>query len=361
MANLNQQKQSSLTGLYRHGKQNTWGGEGSLVPIFEPGSAGGYIDVVKDFPWTLSPTWAKTSAPSVILKEFPVNESTIYRQTAFYTTGGLNGLVNTIASSQEPLAAYESLFPKSKSTGFRYNLPYFSEVNFSVTTPEWAALDGLEELGGVVKQGANVFAEGLGDLIGSAAGAVGKVAGGIYGTAYPKVGIMDRPRLWKEHAPRTIEIKFTLFNTQNPDDWKKNRDLCMLLVNQNLYNKRDFITGIPPVFYEILVPGQHYSYAACTTNITILNKGNMRTLKLNEQGVDNFIPTAIVPDAYEISMTLVDMVVPSKNLFQQINNQEVYSRLISNTDERNSFEKGIDVIKKEGVLGAVEGAIKQFL
>jgi hypothetical protein len=288
------------------------------------------------------------------LKEFPVNESTIYRQTAAYGTGGLDTIVNLVATSQDPLAAYDSLFPKSKSTGFRYVLPYFSDVNFSVSTPEWASLDGLEELGGVVKQGANVFAEGLGDLIGGAASTVGKIGAGAYGTMYPKVGIMDRPRLWKEHAPRTIEIKFNLFNTQHPDDWKKNRDLCMLLINQNLYNKRDFITGIPPVFYEILVPGQHYSYAACVTNITVFNKGNMRTLKMDEQGVAGFIPSAIVPDAYEISISLTDMVVPSKNLFQQINNKEVYSRLITNTDERNSFQKGVDTVKKEGVLGALK-------
>jgi hypothetical protein len=91
--------------------------------------------------------------------------------------------------------------------------------------------------------------------------------------------------------------------------------LCWVLVNQNLFYKRDFITGIPPVYYEIIIPGQHYSFAACVTNLTINNRGNMRTLK------DNNGNDAIVPDVYEVVMTLTDMVMPSRNLFRAIQEQ----------------------------------------
>jgi hypothetical protein len=98
----------------------------------------------------------------------------------------------------------------------------------------------------------------------------------------------------------------------------------MLLVNQNLYNKRDLITSLPPVFYEVLVPGQHYSYASCVTNITIGNKGNMRKLSMKDKNI-----TCIVPDAYDVSITLTDMVMPSKNLFQQIENPKVITKMQS--------------------------------
>ena len=127
---------------------------------------------------------------------------------------------------------------------------------------------------------------------------------------------MDRPKLWSSHEFRTIEIKFPLFNTVGPSDWIKNRDLCWQLVNQNLFAKRDFITGIPPVYYEILIPGQHYSYAASVTNLTIYNRGNMRTL-LDKSGG----PT-IVPDVYEVNITLQDLVMPSQNLFQSIKQKQ---------------------------------------
>lgn len=334
-------QQQSLTGLYNITQQTTWFGEGALSPIFTPGPKGNFINVVKEFPWSTSPSWTKNTAPAVILKEFLVNESTIFRQTAFYTTGGFDAITNLALNSKNNLAPYEYLFPKDRPTGFIYYLPYFSDINFSVSTPEWTALDNLEQLGGAAKEGANFIAEGAGEF-GRTVSKYGKAGLALF---YPKVGVLDRPRLWKEHAPRQIDIKFTLFNTLDPQDWKKNRDLCTLLINQNLYNKRDFITGIPPVFYEILVPGQHYSYAACVTNITVYNRGNMRTLGQDEMKTQGFVPTAIVPDAYEIQIQLTDMVVPSKNLFQQINKKEVYSQAVSPTDERNSFGKSVDRLK----------------
>jgi hypothetical protein len=42
----------------------------------------------------------------------------------------------------------------------------------------------------------------------------------------------------------------------------------------------------------------------------------MRLLKLNGTPIN-------VPDAYEIEMTLTDMVMPSKNMFQSINSSKV--------------------------------------
>jgi hypothetical protein len=79
-----------------------------------------------------------------------------------------------------------------------------------------------------------------------------------------------------------------------------------------LFAKINVIVGIPPVYYEIYIPGQHYSYAASMTNLTIHNRGNMR--KLTDSGGTD----CIVPDAYDVNLTFTDMVMPSKNLFQQM-------------------------------------------
>jgi len=40
------------------------------------------------------------------------------------------------------------------------------------------------------------------------------------------------------------------------------------------------------------------------------------------------IGSAIIPDAYEVSITLTDMVIPSKNMFQQINIKKVHTRML---------------------------------
>ena len=290
------------------------------------------VDVVKEYPWTLSKNQELLNeVPYAILVEFAVDESTIQQQISYYGTGTATAL----KGNTDPLAPYEKLFPRN-STGNVYSFPYFSDINFQVNTSPWQSLDTLEQ--------GQKFAENVGGFLLGEDGAkgVGKIieaatsaTGAALAAAYPKVGIMDRPKLWSSHDFRTIEIKFPLFNTVGPNDWIKNRDLCWQLVNQNLFTKRDFVTGIPPVYYEILIPGQHYSYAASVTNLTIYNRGNMRTLLDNDGG-----PT-IVPDVYEVNITLQDLVMPSQNLFQSIRQKQKDITITNLKDAaRNSGRNG---------------------
>ena len=311
-------------------QQSLFNKTAGLASIYTPKGGTGkytYVNVVRGYPWTLSEN-ARSNAPAVILREFQVNETTIRRQAEFYITGAQN----FFNASNDILSPYENLYPKDRPTGFVYELPYFSEVNFEVNTPMWTSLDVLEQFSKAVTSGMGVLG---GPAAAATTEAVMKGVGGgamaALALSYPKVGITDRPRLWDSHEPRSINIKFPLFNTVGPSDWKKNRELCELLVNQNLYNKRDLITSIPPVFYELLVVGQHYSYASCVTQLTIYNRGNMRLLRDNDG-----IPVN-VPDVYEVDMTLTDMVMPSKNLFQSIKNKKVVSELV---DSSRGFTNG---------------------
>lgn len=329
-----------MANLFVPVEQTTANGQGSLAPIYAPppGRPGSYayINVTKDYPWTLSEAVRET-APRVILREFQINETQIRRQAAFYSAAApyvpIAGAGAAIKAATNPalqrsfhsgkgLEVYKELYPKDKPTGFVYDMPYFSDINFEVNTPPWASLDSLEAVKGI--------ASGIGKMLGGAAGSkavesfidIGGAAtmAGLAGT-YPKIGITDRPKLWNSHEPRTIQIKFPLFNTHSPDDWMRNRELCELLVNQNLYNKRDFITSIPPVFYELLIFGQHFSWASCVSNLTIYNRGNMRLVR--EGG-----KTYNVPDVYEINISLTDLVMPSKNMFQAINDNVVVTELV---------------------------------
>jgi hypothetical protein len=293
-------------------------GSGSLASLYKPGPASnnGYINVTKDFPWTLSQS-VRESAPIVFLKEFEINENQIKRQSLFYGAGTVNAF-----GTRDILDVYSQLYPKDRETGFTYSFPYFSDINFEVNTPMWDSLDTLEAAKNTITGIAGALGgKDVQQLIGKGIDVVG--AGAMAGLAamYPKVGITDRPRLWNSHEPRSIAVKFPLFNTYGPDDWFKNRELCELLVNQNLYNKRDFITSVPPVFYELTIPGQHFSIASCVTNLTIYNRGNMRILDRNGKKYN-------VPDVYEINITFTDMVMPSKNMFQSINESKVTTELV---------------------------------
>lgn len=315
---------------------------GAASKVWE--STNSTFDVVHNYRWTLSTKLNPNTpdsldeVPYIKLREYRVDESTIKTQLSYYLTGAGqtvqnvgqdtldtifdfgNGFLNSDINSPEInknkdvnlLAPYENLFPRNP-TGNNYILPYFDDINFEVNTPQWASLDTLEAGANFASAAAGVLGgEGAANIVGGLISGTAKAVGAGLALAYPKIGIMDRPKLWQSHDYRTIQIKFPLFNTVNADDWYKNRNLCWILVNQNLFTKRDFITGVPPVYYEVIIPGQHYSYAACVTNITIYNRGNMRKFK-EADGSD-----AIVPDAYEVSITLTDMVMPSRNLFQSI-------------------------------------------
>jgi len=262
------------------------------------------FNVLDDYRWTLSKKNDET--PYVTLTEYEVNESTITTQLGYYQRATKNLL------SEDPMSPYEGLFPRT-STGNTFKLPYFSDVNFEINTPVWQSLDTLQEGANVAKGVAGFLGgEKAANFVGNFMSGTATAAGAVATAVYPKVGIMDRPRLWQNHEFRTISIKFPLFNTVDASDWEKNHWLCWALVNNNLFIKRNFITSIPPVYYEVRIPGQHYSYASCVTNLTIYNRGNMRMLA-NKSG-----KRVVVPDAYEVNMTLTDMVMPSRNLFQNI-------------------------------------------
>lgn len=275
-------------------------------------------NVVKDFRWSLNERiygqgdGALDEVPYIFLREWYVDESTILNQVEYYLSGAG---AEAVKNSEDPMSPYNGLFPHN-TEGNSYYFPYFDETNFELNTPSWASLDTLEAA-------SKAASSGMGLLAGKSAAEVTQAviqggaaaAGAALGAIYPRVGIMDRPKLWQSHDYRTINVKFPLFNTVRSTDWIANRGLCWTLVNQNLFSKVNMVVGVPPVYYELFIPGQHYSYAASMTNLTIHNRGNMRKLSDGNKA-------CIVPDAYEVSMTFTDMVMPSRNLFQQMNKFE---------------------------------------
>jgi len=333
------------------GKPKSFINSAGLANEFEPPGGTGSsstVDIHREFPWTYSKR--KSMAPYIRLKEYAVNESAIKRQFFFYTAGLAN-----FGGGSDRLAPYAELFPRDGRTGFVYKLPFFTDINFELNTGQWKSLDTLEAAGNAVEGAVGTVAgKGAAKAVNTAQDIIGNVVMAGLSLGYPKVGIMDRPKLWESHDFRSYTIRFPLFNTKRQttkygvDDWKINREFCFLFINQNLFNKRDFITGIPPVYYEVEIPGQHYSYASCVTNITVSNRGNLRLLQ-DDQGV-----TCNVPDAYEISITLTDMVMPSKNLFQTINDSKVISRI----SETAKDETTVDVNSDNA--GIIESAIDKF-
>lgn len=291
--------------------------EGSLASTLEPKKRGEWIDVVKAYPWTLSNTLNKDDIPFVELHEYRCNESQIKRQLSFYaklTQDTYEGALGYSSSKKAVMSVYTEIFPQDDPSGFIYRLPYFNKTGFELNTPNWQQLDPIgESLKGMAGGAGNILTALGAKQAAARLGVLTKGAEFIQAAAetslmyqYPSVGVQDRPRVFAGHSERQITISFPLFNTVNENDWIKNRDLVYLLMSQNLYNKRDYITGVPPVFYDVHIPGQYYCYAAAMTNINVENLGNTRV----------FYDSYIIPDAYQVTLTLTEMVTPSKNQFE---------------------------------------------
>jgi len=202
------------------------------------------------------------------------------------------------------MQGYQGLFDFQNPTGFWYRLPYFSEVANEVSST-WTSLDILEK----VKNALGTVSPTLGKILESGVAA----AGTAYEANYPRVGIMDRPKLWEQSSPRSINIKFPLFNTYEFSDIQKNWELVYLLLYQNMFNKRDFVTAIPPCFYTIWIPGQFFTIAAYVSDMKIYNRGNLRQMTIDGKRRN-------IPDVYEVDMTFTDMVMPSQNMLKSIEN-----------------------------------------
>jgi hypothetical protein len=298
---------------------------GSLAAEFEPKGTGD-VNIVNDYAWSMTVTKGLTDVPFIKLKEYRVNELSIKRAASFFAAGG--SFLNPQAgrnrgTAQSTLDAYDELFPRDNPTGWRYTFPFFSENNMELTTAPWTEVDAIEAVKEAIGQLSPKAKEGI-ELIESGIKLYRKV------TTAGVINIFDRPKVFNGHTPRSIRVEFPLYNTITPADedtggapWKKNKDFLFLFMNQNLFNKRDLTTGISPVFYEVLIPGQFYSVACCVTDIKVTNLGAVRTMY-----TDSGKPF-IVPDVYQVSITLTEMVMPSRNSFQASDTLEGYNRVTS--------------------------------
>lgn len=320
------------------------------VGIFDLGSKQGKsVDVVRDFPWTLSKKAGRDDIPEIILQEHRNEESAIKRNL-FRTLGGIadvagetaGGWLNAASSflfgegdttnsgGKNMLDVYEDIFP-DKPTGWTYYFPYFSKTFLDLTSAQWEQLDDIgssidnftQGAAGVAKPILNFIEPGLGDSAGKIGSAVVKGRQAMesgYETAlktqYPVVGVFDRPRIFTGHSEREIRIEFPLYNTIAENDYKANRNLLYVLMTQFLYIKTSYITGLPPVFYRVLIPGEYFSYASCVTSFNVTNLGNIRKY----YGFN-------IPDAYQVSLTLKEMCLPSLNQFQAMTTGEAAQKM----------------------------------
>ena len=293
-------------------------------------------DIVLNYPWTPSLVKNRNDIPFIQLIEHRNEESLIKRQFAYYGKG-LQDTAADIAGnggSKGLLNVYDEMWPDNP-TNWIYRFPYFNKTHYELNTPVWQPVDKPGEILKAAGSGLTGFIKGMGGpkiaefLNAGIAGADAVAALGetALGALSPLVGTVDRPRIFSQHSGRSITVQFPLYNTIQNNDWKNNRDFFYRFATQNLFNKVDFITGLPPVWYRVYIPGQYYSHASCVTNFNVENLGNTRLVSNN----------CIVPDAYQISITLEEMLMPSANQFQAVTNGDANNRVTTAVKASDSF------------------------
>jgi len=392
-----------MTRLYNliDNDQDVFSDKKRLAKKMVPGPfLGGNVNVIANFPWTLTPKTPKVidEVPYIKLKEFYLLDTYINQLFQAYgltfdtsTTESSfdSALENAVQAIGVPSAdrdiLYQGLYDHDNPTGFTYTLPYFTETYLS-TSNAWTATPSYQDLINLIKKivaptigiGAGVAGSATaalgtllaatplgrgatlgGKLLGAGArgGAYGAILGagkniGIFAATAAEKSIefasqfqlfqlgfdspigsledpaIDKPHVWNNTVPYSYSITFPLFNIathdeQNTTKWNQtivqNWELCHMLCYQNLYNKRNLFTGIPPVFYEITIPGVYYTKAGYVSELNILNAGNIRAMQLpiGENGTNKAVN---VPDAYIVNMIVTDFFMPSKNFMDTVEN-----------------------------------------
>lgn len=110
-----------------------------------------------------------------------------------------------------------------------------------------------------------------------------------------------------------LNVNFTLYNTTKLDAWKDNYKFLYLFILRNLPLRIDTMSFLPPMLYDVIVPGVKRLPVCSVDNINIVPKGMTRVLRC-----DNFMASGEVsvnvPEAWEVTITFRSLIGHSANL-----------------------------------------------
>lgn len=267
------------------------------------------VDVVNDFQWTLTRKQGRKEVPTLELSEYYVNFSTLLNQIRYIfsslsdtrdafanliqtlklegpdvnflssTASGLESFfinnptstIDEFASFSEDVLVQQYLRPyyglySTTPTGFRYKLPYYSEVwkeNSNAWSDNRGENIGLDSLNNIT--GSKLF-NTIGNVLSPGGTYIERSQQIDYGNDYPS---------WN--------ISFVLYNTGKFVDVVNNWHFVFMLVYQNLINRTSKVLIEPPVIYEVSVPGVLYTPFGYISTLNIDNIGATREYNIPAQ------------------------------------------------------------------------------
>jgi hypothetical protein len=254
----------------------------------------GVVDVVNntEYHWTVSnKNLARAEVPTIIIKEYQQNVSSIEQGIRYWANQAK--VLTATGVTADP---YEALYSVSNAEeGNEYTFPFYSTYHHIIQNA-WG------ENKGVVGQTVRTVEE-----------AVTQAARVVF----PSAGI-ESAKSWEGTTPVTYQFSFQLLNTYDPlNDIAKNKELIRALIHNNLLDKIDFISVRPPAICEIRIPGIR------GTTVGVLN-----TINVENMGQINRIDEVNVPDAYNITITVQELLTESRQIFEdELKDGKVFAKV----------------------------------
>ena len=237
------------------------------------------------------------------------------------------------------------LFPYQKlyivgPTGFTYKLPFLSNT----------VLNTINNFGESNSQ--NISGQ-ISKLVSAATGISELLAGTAKILTQAGSARIERTKYYQfptEGQP--IEVTIPLYNTRPATygDICNNFKLMLLLLYQNLPLRQDKIIVEPPALYDVTIPGSRREPYCYISSLIVNHRGSTRMMDINMAGVSNtggsddlkILDTikTIIPDMYEIKLTLQPMIASTKNMLYTTVQESIVNTDFANNQYLNDLNTG---------------------
>lgn len=246
----------------------------------------------------------------------PEGDSSIFGKLAKF--GKQHMSMENITDDMVLLAPYQYLYA-TKKTGKRFVFPFLDDAIFPPVNNNWS--DVTQD------DASMIFTNPVSKFIETAAQAMGYVATDMMNIANIGSGesaavgtVMEMAKIFRYSLDGAeVKVQFTLFNTVIKNNsrsiWKKHFKFLYLFSVRNMAWKITPSSFLPPLLYDVIIPGQKRLPLAYVKSVNVQAKGIIRKLKM-----ENFIDSAAtmmdvnVPEAWVVTITFKSLIGDNANL-----------------------------------------------
>lgn len=128
------------------------------------------------------------------------------------------------------------------------------------------------------------------------------------------------PKVYAGSSAAPYSFTINLINTNAcggniTDLIMRNKNFIDNFINDNLHDQNNALSIVPPLIYEVYIPGIKWSPASVVSGLTINNKGTIN-INSGKKILPELPENYIYPDIWEVTITITDLIRESKKLWK---------------------------------------------